>query len=65
LPEGALSGHTFHYSTAQTPLTPIAQAVPTHGRGGEPIYRVGRLTASYMHWYFPSNPQAAARLFRR
>jgi cobyrinic acid a,c-diamide synthase len=65
LPEGTITGHTFHYSTAQTPLTPIARAAPTHGRGGEPIYRVGRLTASYMHWYFPSNPLAAARLFRR
>lgn len=27
------------------------------------ILRRGRLTASYMHFYFPSNPEAVARLF--
>ncbi|MHB1427463.1 MAG: cobyrinate a,c-diamide synthase [Rhodocyclaceae bacterium] len=63
LPEGRLTGHTFHYSTAATPLVPIAQAMKAAGRGGEAIHRVGRLTASYMHFYFPSNPDAAARLF--
>ncbi|MDA8257309.1 MAG: cobyrinate a,c-diamide synthase [Betaproteobacteria bacterium] len=63
LSEGRLTGHTFHYSTATTPLVPIAQATKSTGRGGEAIYRVGRLTASYMHFYFPSNALAAARLF--
>lgn len=63
LPEGKLTGHTFHYSTSETPLAPIAQATKLAGQGGEAIYRVGRLTASYMHCYFPSNPEATARLF--
>jgi cobyrinic acid a,c-diamide synthase len=63
LPEGTLAGHTFHYSTAETTLVPVAQAIKTVGQGGEAIYRVGRLTASYMHFYFPSNPEATARLF--
>jgi cobyrinic acid a,c-diamide synthase len=63
LPEGRLTGHTFHYSTAETSLAPIAQAIKTAGKGGEAIYRVGRLTASYMHFYFPSNPEATAQLF--
>lgn len=63
LPEGRLSGHTFHYSTTTTPLTPIAYATKLNGSGVEPIYRHKRLTASYMHLYFPSNPQASARLF--
>lgn len=63
LPEGLLTGHTFHYSTCETPLAPILQAIKVHGRGGEAIYRVGRVTASYMHFYFPANPEAAARLF--
>lgn len=64
LPEGTLRGHTFHYSRMESPLTPIAysQAARHHGTG-EPIYRQGRLTASYLHLYFPSNPLAAARLF--
>lgn len=64
LPEGCISGHTFHYSTAATPLVPLARAQAPDGREGEAIYRRGRLTASYMHFYFPSNPSAAASLFR-
>lgn len=65
LPEGALRGHTFHYSRVESPLTPIAWSEGVRaGRQGEPAYRQGRLHASYMHLYFPSNPLAAARLFR-
>ena len=30
---------------------------------GEAIYQVKRMTATYLHCYFPSNPVAAARLF--
>ncbi|PKO48231.1 MAG: cobyrinate a,c-diamide synthase [Betaproteobacteria bacterium HGW-Betaproteobacteria-4] len=63
LPEGRLAGHTFHYSKSETPLTPLVRARTADGRDGEAIYRQGRLTASYVHFYFPSNPNAAASLF--
>jgi cobyrinic acid a,c-diamide synthase len=64
LPEGTVRGHSFHYSTFETTLTPLAVSEPARsGRAGEPIYRVGRLHASYFHHYFPSAPQAVARLF--
>lgn len=63
LPEGRLAGHTFHYSKSETPLPPLAHAETSSGRAGEAIYRQGRLTASYVHFYFPSNPQAVAALF--
>ncbi len=64
LPEGALRGHTFHYSRLKTPLVPIARGVcPNGGKTAEAVYRRGRLTASYVHFYFPSNPKAAAWLF--
>lgn len=63
LPEGELCGHTFHYSKSETPLAPLVRARRPDGGDGEPVYRVGRLTASYVHFYFPSNPEAAARLF--
>lgn len=64
LPEGTLRGHTFHYSRMACPLPPIAGSVGARpGRHGEPVYRVGRLHASYLHLYFPSNPLAVARLF--
>lgn len=66
LPEGALRGHTFHYSTADSPLTPLCHASsPRDGGQGEAVFRHGALTASYAHLYFPSNPLAVAALFRR
>lgn len=63
LPEGTLRGHTFHYSHAETSLAMLAQSRYPDGRTGEAVYRRQRLTASYLHFYFPFNPEAAARLF--
>jgi len=63
LPEGRLAGHTFHYSKSETPLTPLVRAKTAEGRDGEAVYRQGGLTASYVHFYFPSNPAAVADLF--
>jgi cobyrinic acid a,c-diamide synthase len=64
LPEGELRGHTFHHSKLETPLTPVAHGRRQRdGQPGEAVYRVGRLTASYLHLYFASHPKAAARLF--
>lgn len=64
LPEGTLRGHTFHYSQLETPLTPVVWSEGVRaGRRGEAVYRVGSLHASYMHFYFPSNPEAVAQLF--
>jgi len=65
MPEGRLAGHTFHYSRSETPLTPLASATTAEGREGEAIYRCRRLTASYVHFYFPSNPDAIAILLDR
>lgn len=65
LPEGLLRGHTYHHSLTSTEVQPIARGVsPNGGRGAEAVYRDGRLTASYVHFYFPSNPHAVAALFR-
>ncbi|MDN7140983.1 cobyrinate a,c-diamide synthase [Pseudomonas sp. JQ170] len=63
LPEGTLRGHTYHHSLTSTALEPIARGQsPNGGRGAEAVYRCGRLTASYVHFYFASNPQASAAL---
>jgi len=63
LPEGTLRGHTYHHSLTSTELEPIARGQsPNGGRGAEAVYRIGRLTASYVHFYFPSNPDATAAL---
>jgi cobyrinic acid a,c-diamide synthase len=60
-----LRGHTFHHSVTETTLEPIALGeCPNGRRAAEPVYRLKRLTASYIHLYFPSNPAAVAQLLR-
>ncbi len=56
-------GHTFHYSTFQTSLTPIANATTPDGRMGEGIYQQGSVVASYVHFYFHFNPLGVSALF--
>jgi cobyrinic acid a,c-diamide synthase len=64
LPQGEMRGHTFHYSRLETPLQATATSVSKRAGGkGEAVYQVGRLHASYLHLYFPSNPVATAQLF--
>lgn len=64
LPQGCLRGHSFHHSTMETPVEPVALGKRrSDGRAGEPYYRHGALRASYLHLYFPSAPAAAAALF--
>jgi len=65
LPGGKLRGHTFHHSTVETPLAPAARTERAQSSAaGEAIYRRERLVATYFHGYFPSNPRAAAQLFK-
>ena len=64
LPEGTLRGHTFHHSCMESSLEALVWGnCPNHRRTSEGVYRVGRLIASYIHFYLPSNPAAAAALF--
>jgi cobyrinic acid a,c-diamide synthase len=61
---GVLRGHTFHYSTLTSTEAPAARtAKHPSGATGEALYRVGSLTASYFHAYFPSCPRAVADMF--
>lgn len=65
-PEGPLRGHSYHHTTLDTPLTPLALASnPNGGRTAEALYQHGALRASYIHHYFPSNPEAIAAFFGR
>jgi cobyrinic acid a,c-diamide synthase len=64
LPEGDLRGHTFHYAHAVIEMDALANATnPNRANAGESVYRRQRMTASFVHFYFPSNPVAAVRLF--
>ncbi|MFG6448931.1 cobyrinate a,c-diamide synthase [Roseateles sp. BYS180W] len=59
-----LRGHTFHYSLMQSGPAPHTRAEnPNGGRAAEALYVQGSLLASYIHHYFPSNPEAVARFF--
>jgi cobyrinic acid a,c-diamide synthase len=62
-PEGEMRGHSFHHSRLQTPLSATWRGRTQRGDAGEPVFRQGALTASYIHFYWPSNPRAAAALF--
>jgi cobyrinic acid a,c-diamide synthase len=62
---GVVTGHTFHYSTLTTPMqSALTASHATTGMAGEAVYRQGKITATYMHAYWPSNPAATAALFR-
>ena len=67
----ALRGHTFHYSTCDTPLAPAARTArpgidaAVGARAGEAFYVHGSVRASYFHAWFASNPEATAHLFDR
>lgn len=65
LPEGTLRGHTFHHSLLDSAEVPLARGVcPNDKPVAEAVFRRGRLTASYIHFYLPSDPDAAAALLR-
>lgn len=65
LPEGAIRGHAHHRSISEGTPEPIAHGRrQRHPAPGEALYRLRRLTASYLHLFFPNNPIAVARLLR-
>lgn len=64
LPEGEVRGHAHHRSRSCDTPEPIAYGKrQRHPAPGEAIYRQGSLTASYLHLFFPSNPEAVAKIF--
>ena len=61
-----MRGHSFHYSRVDIALNPICQT--THHpseRMGEFVYQHNSILASYMHWYLPSNPALAIKMFSK
>ncbi len=65
LPEGEIRGHAHHRSMSENTPAPLAYGRrQRHPAPGEAIYRQGSLTATYLHLFFSSNPQAVARLFK-
>jgi len=62
LEPGELGAHTFHYGSFETGLAPLKLAKTSFGKG-EALYKSGAISASFLHFYFASNPAAAASLF--
>ena len=64
LPEGEIRAHTFHHSKSSGTPDPICHGVRRCGPSlGEDVFRIGSLTATYMHMFFPSHAEAVAKLF--
>jgi cobyrinic acid a,c-diamide synthase len=64
LNQQTLRGHTYHHSTLHSELQPVASGnSPNEKQTSEAVYQLKRLSASYIHFYFPSNPQLVADLF--
>ena len=65
LPEGDVRAHAHHRSRSSDTPEPIAHGRrQRHPAPGEAVYRVGNLTATYLHMFFPSNPQAIVDLLK-
>jgi cobyrinic acid a,c-diamide synthase len=61
LPEGDVRAHAHHRSRSSDTPEPIAHGRrQRHPAPGEAVYREGNLTATYLHMFFPSNPDAIA-----
>lgn len=64
LPEGEVQAHAHHRSRSAGTPEPVGHGRrQRHPAPGEAIYREKGLTASYLHLFFASNPQAIAAIF--
>lgn len=61
---GVVRGHSFHHARVNCSLAPRFETCPERLNGhAEAVYRQNKVLASFMHLYFPSNPQAVAAVF--
>jgi cobyrinic acid a,c-diamide synthase len=61
LPQGDVRAHAHHRTRCENTADPVAFGRRArHPAPGEPIYQIDNITASYLHLYFPSNPEAIA-----
>ncbi|WP_271270733.1 cobyrinate a,c-diamide synthase [Aliamphritea hakodatensis] len=64
LPEGEVRAHAHHRSRSESTPEPVGHGRrQRHPAPGEAIYQSRGLTASYLHLFFASNPEAVARVF--
>ncbi|WP_413283506.1 cobyrinate a,c-diamide synthase [Vibrio sp. MA40-2] len=58
-----LRGHTFHYSKTESKEQILCTPISQRGRKTDPVWQHKNVIASYIHWYFPSNPDLVAKIF--
>lgn len=64
-PEGEVRAHAHHRSRAENTPEPLGFGRrQKHDAPGEAIYRVRRLTATYLHLFFPNQPKVVAALLQ-
>jgi cobyrinic acid a,c-diamide synthase len=64
-PEGEVRAHAHHRSRAEQTMPPIGYGRrQKHPAPGEAIYRLHRLTATYLHLFFPNHPEVVAALLQ-
>jgi len=60
-----ITAHTFHHSSMTTVLSPVTHGIRQRGGSlGEPVFKMNKLTASYLHLYFASSPAAITEIFK-
>ena len=65
LPQGDVRAHAHHRTRCENTSEPIAFGKRArHPAPGEPIFQTNNITASYLHFYFPSNSEAIAGILR-
>jgi cobyrinic acid a,c-diamide synthase len=59
-----LRGHTFHYSKTESLEKVFSIPIAQSGRQMDPVWVKNKVVASYIHWYFPFNPELVATIFK-
>lgn len=59
-----MRGHTFHYSKTQSCEAVLCVPVSQRGKAMDPVWKQHKVIASYIHWYFESNPKLVADVFK-
>lgn len=62
--EGKVRAHAHHRSRSSNTPEPFGHGIRQKSSyPGEEVFRIGSLTATYLHLFFPSNTGAVAKLF--
>ncbi|WP_070971589.1 cobyrinate a,c-diamide synthase [Vibrio sonorensis] len=64
LTHSTLRGHTFHYSSTDSKEFEFNRPLSQRGKEMDPVWVKNKVVASYVHWYFPFNPELVNKIFK-